>query len=370
MLKAYKYRMYPNKEQKSLFAQHFGACRFVFNWALNNKICAYEEEQPLTRFELNRKIPELKEKYVWLNDVNSQSLQNATLNLDRAFTKFFREKNVGFPCFKSRKYPRQSFAVPQHYVVDFESNKIKLPKIGWVKTKLHRKFEGKCKTATVSMTPTRQFFISILVENDVVESKRQSFDKDTTVGIDLGITDFAVLSNGEKIGNPRFLNISLQRKQILQRRLSRKKKGSNNRQKAKQAVAKIEETICNQRHDFQHKLSFRLVCENQAIALENLNVTGMLKNSKLARHISDVAWSFFVTKLEYKARWQGKTIIRIGQFDPSSKICSKCGYYKKDMTLSDRDWVCPDCGAYHDRDINAAINIRKFTLDKQNLIGI
>ena len=157
---------------------------------------------------------------------------------------------------------------------------------------------------------------------------------------------------------------------VLQRRLSRKQKGSNNRNKAKKPVAKLHEKIHNQRNDFQHKLSFRLVCENQAIALETLNVDGMLKNHRLAQHITDASWSSFVTQLEYKAQRYGKTIIRIGRFEPSTRICSKCGYYNRDLTLSDRDWACPDCGAHHDRDINAAINIKKFALDKQNLIGI
>ena len=370
MLKAYKYRMYPNKEQENLFFQHFGACRFVYNWGLENKIRTYESDsKSISRFTLNKMLPDLKSEHVWLKDVNSQSLQGATLNLENSFTHFFREKK-GFPKFKSRKNPVQSFSVPQGYDVNFETHKIRLPKIGWVKTKLHRKYEGISKTATVSVTSTGQFYISILVDDGQERPVAQHFDKNTTVGIDIGIKDFAILSNGEKIGNPGYLKESLVRMKVLQKRLSRKQKGSNNKNKAKQAVAKLHEKIYNQRNDFQHKLTFRLVCENQAIALETLNVEGMLKNHKLAQHIADASWSSFVTLLEYKAQRHGKTILRIGQFEPSTKICSKCGYYNRELSLADRDWVCPDCGTHHDRDINAAINIKRFALDKQNLIGI
>ncbi|UUX92389.1 transposase [Methanoplanus endosymbiosus] len=353
-----------------MFFQHFGACRFIYNWGLENKIRTYETDgKSISRFALQKMLPDLKSEHAWMKDVNSQSIQSALLNLENAFTRFFREKK-GFPKFKSRKDPVQSFSVPQHYIVNFDAHKIKLPKIGWVKTKLHRKYEGVEKTATVSVTSTGKFFISILIDDGQEQPPAQYFDVNTTVGVDVGIKDFAILSNGEKIDNPRYLKQSLLRMKVLQKRLSRKQKGSNNRNKAKNAVAKIHEKIHNQRSDFQHKLSFRLVCENQAIALETLNVEGMLKNHKLAQHIADASWSSFVTQLEYKAQKQGKTILRIGQFEPSTKICSECGYYNRDLTLSDRDWICPDCGIHHDRDINAAINIRKFALDRQNLIGI
>ena len=195
MLKAYKYRMYPNKEQENLFFQHFGACRFVYNWGLENKIRTYESDsKSISRFTLNKMLPDLKSEHVWLKDVNSQSLQGATLNLENSFTRFFREKK-GFPKFKSRKNPVQSFSVPQGYDVNFETHKIRLPKIGWVKTKLHRRYEGISKTATVSVTSTGQFYISILVDDGQERPVAQHFDKNTTVGIDVGIKDFAILSN-------------------------------------------------------------------------------------------------------------------------------------------------------------------------------
>lgn len=370
MLKAYKYRLYPKKEQEVMFLKHIGACRFTYNWALENKIKSYEVEgKSVSRFTLNKMLPQLKNEHEWLNEINSQSLQGATLNLENAFTKFFREK-TGFPKFKSRKNPVQSFSIPQHYKVDFENNRIKLPKIGWIKTKLHRQYKGIEKTATITKTSTGKFFISILIDDEMDIPETQSFDGNTTVGVDVGIKDFTVLSNGDKVDNPKCLNKSLQRLKILQKRLSKKQKGSANRDKARQKVANLHEKISNQRNDFQHKLSSKLISENQAIALETLNVNGMLKNHCLAQHIADASWSSFVTKLEYKAEWYGKTILRIGQFEPSTKICNVCGYYNKEITLADREWICPDCNTNHDRDINAATNIKKLALDKQNLIGI
>jgi len=235
---------------------------------------------------------------------------------------------------------------------------------------LHRRYEGIEKTATISKTSTGKFYISILVDDDKECPKKENFGENSTVGVDVGIKDFAILSNSEKINNPKHLKTSMQRLKVLQKRLSKKQKGSKNREKAKLAVARLHERISNQRNDFQHKLSSKIISENQAIALETLNVNGMLKNHCLAQHIGDASWSSFVTKLEYKAKWYGKTILHIGQFEPSTKICSVCGYYNKELTLANREWDCPDCKNKHDRDVNAAINIKRFALDKQNLIGI
>ena len=370
MLKSYKYRLYPTDEQKNMFHQHFGAMRFVYNWALEQKIKKYEtEKRNLSRFDLNKMLPELKSENEWLKDVNAQSLQSSIINLESAFTKFFREKK-GFPKFKSKRNLVQSFSVPQRYLVDFDNNTIKLPKIGLVKAKLHRKFEGVLKTATVSRTPTDKYFISILVNNEQSLPEKQLFSEDTTIGVDVGIKQFATLSDGEKTPNPKYLKNSMIRLGVLQKRLSRKQRGSNNRNKQRIKVAKLHERISNQRNDFQHKLSLKLISENQAIALETLKVTNMMKNHRLAQAIADASWSSFVEKLEYKAEWYGKTILRIGQFEPSTKICSSCGYYNHEMTLSVREWKCKDCGMIHDRDINAAINIKTFALQSQNLIKI
>ena len=370
MLQAYKYRMYPSPEQISLLMQHIHACRFVYNHSLEQKIRAYEQAgRKLSCFDLNTRLPALKEEHPWLKEVNSQSLQSANKNLDNAFTRFFREKK-GFPRFKSKKNPVQSFQVPQHYRVDFDQKRIRFPKIGEVKTIFHRIFTGKMKYATVSVTSTGKWFVSILVDDGKPEPEPAPFSLDTTLGIDVGLKDFVTLSTGEKVENPRYLKNSLQRLKVLQRRVSRKKKGSKNRQKAIQRLARCHEKVANQRNDFLHNLSFRVVSENQAIAVESLNVGGMMKNHHLAQGIGDVSWSTFFTMLEYKCRRYGKTLLKIGRFDPSSKICSKCGYLKQDLALSDREWVCPDCGTHHDRDINAAINIKKFALQEQNLVGV
>jgi len=371
MLKAYKFRIYPTKKQEEIIKVHFGACRFVYNWALEQKIKTYEQtKESISRFDLQRiLVHEVKHSNEWLKEANSQALLASLVNVESAFTKFFREK-AGFPKFKSKKNPVQSYQMPQHYSVDFEKQIIKIPKIGEVKTILHRRFEGKLKTATISRTCTEKYYISILVEDGKQIPNKQNFSESTTIGIDIGIKDFAVLSNGEKVENPKYLKNSLQRLKVLQKRVSRKQKGSQNRAKAKQRLASLHDKIANQRNDFQNKLSFRLISENQAIALETLNVKGMLKNHCLAQSISDAGWRSFVTKLEYKAEWFGKTILRIGQFEPSTRICNVCGYHNGKLTLADRDWTCPDCKTKHDRDINAAINIKKFSIQEQNLIVI
>ena len=337
---------------------------------VDQKIKTYEQTgKSVSRFDLNKRIPDLKASNEWLGEVNSQSLQGMTKQVESAFTRLFREKN-GFPKFKSKKNPIQSFPVPQHYTVNFENSTIKLPKIGEIKAVLHRVFEGELKTATVSKSCKGHYYISILVEDGNEIPVKQDFSDSTTVGIDVGIKDFAVLSTGEKIENPRHLKNSLQRLKVLQKRVSKKQKGSQNRTKAKQRLAALHDKIANQRNDFQNKLSFKLISENQAIALETLNLKGMIKNHTLAQSISDSAWSSFVAKLEYKAEWLGKTVLRIGQFEPSSKLCSVCGYHNKELQLQDREWKCPECTTIHDRDINAAINIKRFALIDQNLIGL
>ena len=344
MLKAYKYRIYPDKDQIEFITVHFGACRFVYNWALEQKIRTYEQtKKSISRFDLQRiLVHEVKPSNEWLKKANSQALLASLVNVESAFTKFFREK-TGFPKFKSKKNPVQSYQMPQHYTVDFEKNVIKLPKIGEVKAILHRKFEGEMKTATISKSSTGKYFISILVDDGKEFANKQVFEESTTIGIDIGIKDFAILSNGEKVENPKHLKNSLKRMKCLQKRVSRKEKGSKNRDKARLQLSKIHEKIGNQRNNFQHQISSKLISENQAIALETLNIKGMVKNHCLAQSISDAGWSSFVTKLEDKAEWFGKTILKIGRFEPSSKICNVCGYYNLSLTLKDREWECPDC---------------------------
>lgn len=368
MLRAYKYRMYPNKEQIKRIWQHLGTCRFLYNLSLEEKLRAFQaENKSLTMFDLNNMIPELKKQYEWMSETNSQSLQAVNRNVETAFKNFFRKK-ADFPKFKSKKNPVQSFQIPQHYEVKLTENKVKLPKLGTVKAIISRKFTGTLKTATVSATSTGKYYISVLVDDGLKEPEPAPFDSTNTVGIDVGLTSFLVTSEGLKEDNPRYLKNSLSRLKHLQRSVARKVKGSNNRKKAIQKVAILHERISNQRSDFLHKHSYKLVSENQAIAVETLNISGMLKNHCLARSISDVGWSELFRQLEYKCTQYGKTLLKIGQFEPSSKLCSICGTINRDLTLQDREWTCSDCGTHHDRDINAAINIKKMALQGQNLL--
>jgi putative transposase len=371
MLKAYKYRLNPNIEQRVALSKNFGCVRWVYNWALSRKIEAYQKEnRSLSCFDLSKELPKLKsaEETKWLAEADSQALVMSLRNLDNAFTRFFREKK-GFPKFKSKKCRRQSFQIPQRVKVDFETRKIILPKIGAVRAKLHRKFDGIIKTVTISKTPSGKYFASVLVETDEKPLPKPEIRYETTIGIDLGLTHFAILSNGEKIENPKHLQKSLNRLKFLQRKLSRKKAGSKRRDKARIRVAKLYEKITNQRNDFLHKLSIRLIRENQTIALETLNVQGMMQNHRLAQSIGSASWSRFVEFLRYKAEWYGRNIVFIGRFEPSSKLCSVCGYHNGELTLTDRTWTCPSCQTEHDRDVNAATNIRKFALQSQNLVG-
>ena len=368
MLKSYKFRLYPNKKQRVLIDKQIGCCRFIYNYSLAQKIKVYEEKGiSISQFDLNRLIPKLRKEFEWLKEVNSQSLQQENNHLEGAFKRFFREKR-GFPKFKSKKNSNKSFSITQNYKLDFEKNKIKLPKIKWVKSKIDRKFNGKLKTSTVSLTPTGKYFISVLVNDKKEYPKKQRFNYNSTIGIDVGIKHFATFSTGEKIDNPKFLRKKLSRLKIMQKRASKKQNGSQNRKKANLKVSLMHEQIKNQRKDFLHKLTTRIVSENQAIAIESLNIQGMMRNYHLAQAISDVSWSEFFKQIEYKCDWKGKSILQIGRFEPSSKICSVCGEINHSLELKEREWICSNCNTKHDRDENASINIKKFALQKQNLI--
>jgi putative transposase len=352
--------------QKKRIEKHIGACRFVYNLFLEKKITHYTEHgKTLSCFALNKMLPALKNEFPFLQEVHSQPLQMTSRNLDNAFTRFFREKK-GFPKFKSKKNPLQSYQYPQGVKLTWDDKKVYLPKVGDVKCKLHQLFDGTIKTCTISRTSTGKYFISILVDDKKLTPKSQPFTTDTTIGIDVGIKHFATLSDGTKIDNSKFFVKSSMKLKKLQQSVSRKVIGSKNYQKSKLKVAKCHEIIANQRSDFLHKLSFKLVSENQAIAIEDLNVSGMIKNRKLAKHIVDASWSEFRRQLEYKCKNFGKTLLVIGRFEPSSKICNHCGYHNNNLELKDRVWVCPECGYELDRDVNAAINIKKFALLKQN----
>jgi putative transposase len=291
----------------------------------------------------------LKVDHPWLKDADSQVIQQALMDLDKAYKNFF-EGRADYPTFK-RKHGKQSVRYPQRFKV--EGEQVYLPKVGWVKAILHRKIEGQMKNATVSKTKTGKFFVSIQCEVEHIQPEQNP----NKVGIDLGLTTFATFSTGEKIENPRNLKVSERRLKIRQRRLSRKVKGSNSRGKARFAVAAIHEKIANQRKDFHHKLSRTIVNTFGVIAFESLNVNGMMKNHNLAKAIADAGWNQFVNFVEYKAGWDGREVLRVDRFFPSSKLCSDCGAKHKSLTLNIRQWVCTECGVIHDRDENAAINI-------------
>ena len=366
MLQAYKYRIYPTDEQKVLFAKTFGCCRFVYNWALNMKITAYNKRKETLGnvYLTNLMKKELKAEHEWLTEVNSQSLQSALRNLDTAYTNFFRNtKAVGFPRYKSRK-DRQSFLCPQHCRVDFSKNTITIPKAKDIPAVLHRKFRGIVKTVTISMTSSGRYFASVLVDTDIQEKPKSAVKNDTTIGIDLGIKTLAVCSDGRTFDNPKNLRKSLNRLALLQKRLSRRQKGSSNRNKARIKVARLQERISNQRKDTLHKITYTLTHDSQVrtICMEDLHVKGMTRNHHLAQSVADASFGMFLTMLEYKCKWYGVNFVKIDRFAPSSKTCGKCGYVYKGLKLSDRSWTCPNCGMVHDRDYNAACNIKEFGL--------
>lgn len=355
MLKGLKYRLYPTTSQKELIAKHIGSSRFVFNLALETKNAAYlGSKHNFSPFDLIKQLPDLKKECEWLKEVNSQSLQQSIQNMDIAFKKFF--KGAGFPKFKSKHKGKQSFSIPQNVLVD--GSKLIIPKFKeGIDIVLHREIKGTIKSAAISRTPTGKYFVSILVDTNIEIPIKAPIEENTTIGIDLGIKNFAITSNGEVFENPKYLRKAQSKLKYVQCKYSK-----NKGKRTKQRLALLHEKVVNKRKDFLHKVSTKLIRENQTIALETLNVDGMLKNHCLAQSISDVSWSTFVAMLEYKADWYGKNILKIGRFAPSSKTCSCCGYINKELTLKDREWTCPKCNYVLDRDVNASINIKSFAL--------
>ena len=359
MLKAYKYRIYPTSEQKLYLAKTFGCTRFIYNQMLADRIKSYHENKDLDIRTIKYPTPaQYKKEYEWLKEVDSLALANAQMNLDKAYKNFFRDKSVGFPKFKSKKTNRFSYTTNnQNGTISVEESFVKIPKLrSKIKIVLHRQFKGLIKSATISKTPSNQYYISILVDTENIQLPKNG----NSVGIDLGLKEFAVCSNGDRFDNPKNLRKYEKKLAKLQKDLSRKAKGSNNRYKARLKVAKLHQRIANQRKDFLHKLSTKIISENQVIVLEDLRVKNMLQNHKLARAISEVSWAEFRTMLEYKASWNGREIVIAPSNYASSQLCSKCGYKNSDVkNLALRKWTCPKCGAKHDRDINASINLLK-----------
>lgn len=358
MLKAYKYRIYPNNEQKVQIAKTFGCCRFVYNQTLAYRKEIYEKERKsISKTDCNNYCNrELKKTYEWLKEVDKFALTNAIYNMDSAYQKFFKE-HAGYPKFKSKQDGHRAYTTNftnRNIAVNFESNRIKLPKLKYVSAKLHRKFSGQIKSATISQVPSGKYFVSILVETVHIElpHTRQN------IGLDLGIKDLCIASDGNKYENPKILKQYEKQLVKLQRQLAHKVKGSSNYYKKKKQIALCHEKITNTRKDYLHKISNEIISENQVIVSENLQIKNMVKNHHLAKCISDVSWNELTRQLAYKAKWNGREYIKIDTFYASSQLCSVCGYKNADTKdLSVREWICPICGVKHDRDVNAAKNI-------------
>ena len=355
MLKAFKYRLYPTKHQSELLNKHIGAVRFVYNLALETKQIAWAGAQVnLSCFDLSKQLTDLKKECEWLKEINSQSLQQSLANLDNAYTNFFKGR-AEFPNFK-KKSSGGSFNIPQS--VSLKESKLIIPKFkGGIKINLHRPIKGTIRQSTISRTSTGKYFVSILCETGEDITPKVKINKDTTVGIDLGIKSFIISSDGKEYNNPKFLQKTEKKLKYVQRKYS-KYKGKRTKQK----LAILHEKVANKRNDFLHKVSSELIKNHDSLAIETLQVSNMLKNHNLAKSISDAGWGMFVTMLEYKANWYGKNILKIGTFEPSSKTCSCCGYINKDLQLKDREWSCGSCGTLLNRDVNAAINIKNFAL--------
>ena len=358
--KTYKFRLYPNLEQRIFFEKTFGCSRFIWNQMLADRMAHYEK----TGESLRNTPAQYKDEFPWLREVDSLALCNVQLNLNAAYKNFF-QSGFGFPNFKSKKAAQSYKTNNNKGTIALLDGKVKLPKIGWVKVKAHRQVKGLIKSATISKTATGKYFISILCEEEIALLSKT----DSNLGIDLGLENFAIFSTGEKIENPRFL-VSLSKKlakeqKILSRRgLLAKKKGvklsdSSNYQKQKLKVARLHEKIVHQRKDFLHKLSTNLINNHDVICIEDLASRNLMKNRRLTRAIGDASWSEFIRQLHYKADWYGKKIVTISRWFPSSQLCSTCGENSGKKALSIREWTCENCGIHHDRDINASLNILK-----------
>jgi putative transposase len=362
MLKATKIRIYPTTEQAVFLNRQFGAVRFVYNTGLRIMSHRYQRHgQSLSaKHDIKKLLPVAKtsRKYGWLKEADSIALQQACLNLDHAFQRFFDPKQkAGYPRFKSKRGKQSSY----HCVgVKAGDDWIKVPKLGPIKARMHRKVEGRLKSITLTRTVTGKHYASLLFDTEqAAPALLKDVDTTKVVGLDMGLSHLAIDSTGRKIANPRFLKQAQKNLKRKQQALSRTKKGSANRAEARLLVAKAHERVANARHDFQHKLSRQIVDDNQAVIVETLKVGNMMKNRRLAKHIGDASWYALITKLDYKAKEQGKHLVKIDPWFASSKTCHVCQHKRDAMPLNVRSWECPACHTQHDRDINAALNIKQ-----------
>lgn len=362
MLKYFKYRIYPTTSQCVLIKKHIDADRFIYNIALETKIFAWSSNRvSISCFELMKQLPALKNECPWLKELNSQSLQASIRNLENAFTQFFKGNN-DFPKFK-KKSNSGNFNAPQQVFVN--GDKLIVPKFrSGIKITLHRPLIGEIRQATISVTSTGKYFASILCETGEVAKNKNEVLEGTTIGLDLGIKSFLTTSDGIEYSNPKFLDKIQGRLGFIQRRYS-KYKGRKSRRK----LATLHEKAANQRRDYLNKVSSDIVNNHDSIAIENLDIPRMLKSRAFSSAIHDAGWGMFIGMLRYKSDWKGVNLIKIGRFEPSSKIHNKCGFYNKELSINDRIWVCKNCGESVHRDVNAAINIKKFAIRNHLSVG-
>lgn len=361
--KAYKFRIYPTKEQEVLIQKTFGSCRFVFNKFLGIKRDLYEKEKKsLSYGQTCKQLTELKNEYEWLKEVDSDALQKELKNLNQAYENFFK-KRTKFPKFKSKKNNYKSYTATQNRTMEVKDNMIKLPKLKWIKAKVHRQVNGRILNATVSQNPDGKYYVSLCCEEDIQELTRN----DNQVGVDLGVSDLAILSTGIKFENPRFIKQSEKKLGKEQRKLAKMEFGSNNYNRQRIRVAKLHQHIKEQRKSYLHSITSYLVNNYGVICLEDLSSNNLMKNKHLSKAIADVSWFEFNRQLLYKADWYGRCIQKIDRWYPSSQMCSECGHRDGKKPLHIREWVCPECGSVLDRDINAARNI---LLEGKRILGM